>query len=163
MRYIFFEVPVFIDRKHISITAFSAAELKDLFTVQTKTNGCLTRQFPVVRPLNRSLIHLIHSDDLLECECLQEQVKKYNLDEDSKTPSEASDEEDLPDLSDLTSSKNANTVDDDDSTDDEDEEPAFVSASQYDGKGVSFPKDGRRLQPVLSKICHKRRKSKRQK
>jgi hypothetical protein len=84
------------------------------------------------------LIPLI-PDDLLECECLQDQVRKYNLDEDSKVPSEASDdEEDLPDLRDLDGKKDADVGNDSDSASNEDEEPAFVAASQYEGKSVSL-------------------------
>jgi hypothetical protein len=121
-----------------SATAFTAAELKDLFTVQTRTNGCLTRKLFAdglsVRSLTWSL-----ADDLLECECLQEQVRKYNLDEDSKVPSEASDDdEDLPDLRDLSAKKDTDVGNDSGSVSDEEEEPAFVAASQYEGKPVSL-------------------------
>jgi hypothetical protein len=79
------------------------------------------------------------ADDLLECECLQEQVRKYNLDEDSKVSSEPSDDdEDLPDLKDLGAKKDTDVGNDSGSVSDEEEEPAFVAASQYEGKPVSL-------------------------
>jgi hypothetical protein len=112
--------------------------LKDLFTVQTRTNGCLTRKLSADGLSVRSLTWTL-ADDLLECECLQEQVRKYNLDEDSKVSSEPSDDdEDLPDLKDLGAKKDTDVGNDSGSVSDEEEEPAFVAASQYESKPVSL-------------------------
>jgi hypothetical protein len=67
-------------------------------------------------------------DDLLECECILEQIRKYGLEDESKPPSEKGDlegnSEDKADLEDESSSSN------------DDEEPGFVTASQYSGKPV---------------------------
>jgi hypothetical protein len=75
------------------------------------------------------------ADDLLECECIGEQVRNNGVEVESRNPSENGDgKESFVNVDDPNVNEGNS---DEEAMDDSDSEPTFMVASQYTGKPVS--------------------------